>query len=179
MAALGHGADHSVAQRAIGWLKRHQKTDGSWWGRWGVSYIYGTFSALSGLQAIGVNMTEPWIQRAAAWLKSVQNTDGGWGESCLADQDDALKGKGNSTPSQTAWAIIGLLAAEAQLRDNVMRGVTWLLERQDEGGRWTDIEFTGTGFPNHFYLRYHMYAHYFPLMALGRFRRRLKEHAVH
>jgi squalene-hopene/tetraprenyl-beta-curcumene cyclase len=179
MGALDYRADHLGAHRAISWLKRHQKADGSWWGRWGVSYIYGTFSALSGLQAIGVDMTEPWIRRAAEWLKSVQNPDGGWGESCLADQDATLKGKGNSTPSQTAWAIIGLLAAEVELSDNVVSGVSWLLERQDEAGRWTDIEFTGTGFPNHFYLRYHMYAHYFPLMALGRFRRRLKEHILH
>ena len=105
----------------------------------------------------------------------MQNPDGGWGESCLSDSDPALKGKGNSTPSQTAWALIGLLAGEDGLSDNVMRGVTWLLERQNEEGRWEDLEFTGTGFPNHFYLRYHMYAHYFPLMALGRFRQRLAQ----
>ena len=179
MAAVGYRADHPVARRAIDWLKRHQEADGSWWGRWGVSYIYGTFSALSGLRAIGIDGNEPWIRRAAAWLKSVQNADGGWGESCLADQDAAFKGKGNPTPSQTAWAIIGLLAAEDELSENVMRGVAWLLDRQNDAGRWADGDFTGTGFPNHFYLRYHMYAHYFPLMALGRFRRRLAERAAH
>jgi squalene-hopene/tetraprenyl-beta-curcumene cyclase len=179
MAAVGYRTDHPVAQRAIAWLKRHQAADGSWWGRWGVSYIYGTAWALAGLRAIGVDLNEPWLRRAAAWLKSVQNADGGWGESCLADSDATLKGRGNPTPSQTAWGLIGLLAAEDELSDAVMRGVAWLLERQNEAGRWEDLEFTGTGFPKHFYLRYHMYAHYFPLMALGRFRQRLAAGAIH
>jgi squalene-hopene/tetraprenyl-beta-curcumene cyclase len=179
MAAVGYRADHPVARRAITWLKRDQKADGSWWGRWGVSYIYGTFSALSGLRAIGVDMSEPWIARAAVWLKSVQNADGGWGETCMADSDPSLKGKGASTPSQTAWALIGLTAGEDEISDSALRGVGWLLERQNSDGRWEDNEFTGTGFPNHFYLRYHMYAHYFPLMALGRFRRRMAERASH
>ncbi|HEY1851878.1 MAG TPA: squalene--hopene cyclase [Candidatus Binataceae bacterium] len=178
MAAVGYRADHPVARRAITWLKRDQKADGSWWGRWGVSYIYGTFSALSGLRAIGVDMSEPWIGRAVAWLKSVQNSDGGWGETCLADKEPALKGKGTSTPSQTAWALIGLIAGEDNLSDSATRGVAWLIEGQNSDGRWEDTEFTGTGFPNHFYLRYHMYAHYFPLMALGRFRRRMAEQAA-
>lgn len=173
MAEVGYTADHPVARRAIDWLKREQKPDGSWWGRWGVCYIYGTFSALSGLRAIGVSIREPWIGRAVQWLKSVQNPDGGWGETCSADRDPALKGKGNSTASQTAWAVIGLLAGEDELSDSVMRGVAWLLDRQNEAGSWDEMEFTGTGFPNHFYLRYYMYPHYFPLMALGRLRRRL------
>ncbi|HTT75997.1 MAG TPA: squalene--hopene cyclase [Candidatus Binataceae bacterium] len=173
MAAVGYNTSHPVAQRAIAWLRRDQKVDGSWWGRWGVSYIYGTFSALSGLRAIGADVNQDWIKRAVQWLKLVQNRDGGWGESCLSDGDASLKGAGNSTPSQTAWALIGLLAGEDTISSNVMRGVAWLIERQNEEGRWEDLEFTGTGFPNHFYLRYHMYAHYFPLMALGRFRQRL------
>jgi squalene-hopene/tetraprenyl-beta-curcumene cyclase len=175
MGAVGYRADHPVAQRAIAWLKRDQKADGSWWGRWGVSYIYGTFSALSGLRAIGADMNEAWIKRAAEWLKSVQNADGGWGESCKADRDPSYKGKGASTPSQTAWGMIGLLAAEDGLSDNLMRAALWLFDQQNGEGRWEDLEFTGTGFPNHFYLRYHMYAHYFPLMALGRLRRRMAE----
>jgi squalene-hopene/tetraprenyl-beta-curcumene cyclase len=173
MAEVGYTADHPVARRAIAWLRRDQKPDGCWWGRWGVCYIYGTFSALSGLRAIRVSIGEPWIGRAVQWLKSVQNPDGGWGETCSADRDPALKGKGNSTASQTAWAVMGLLAGEDELSEAVMRGVEWLLERQNEAGSWDELEFTGTGFPNHFYLRYHMYAHYFPLMALGRLRRRL------
>jgi squalene-hopene/tetraprenyl-beta-curcumene cyclase len=178
MAEVGYTADHPVARRAIAWLRRDQKPDGSWWGRWGVCYIYGTFSALSGLHAVGVSVNEPWIQRAVQWLKSVQNPDGGWGETCAADRDPALKGKGNSTASQTAWAVIGLLAGEDELSESVMRGVQWLLERQNQSGSWDEPEFTGTGFPNHFYLRYHMYAHYFPLMALGRLRQRLAVRAA-
>ena len=178
LAAVGYRADHPVARRASAWLKRDQKADGSWWGRWGVSYIYGTFSALSGLRAIGADMKEPWIERAVVWLKSVQNADGGWGESCEADRNPALKGKGNSTPSQTAWGLIGLLAGEDEISESVRRATAWLLEQQNDDGRWEDAEFTGTGFPNHFYLRYHMYAHYFPLMALGRLRRRMAERAA-
>jgi len=173
MAAVGYRADHPVARRAITWLKRNQESDGSWWGRWGVSYIYGTFSALSGLRAIGVDADESWIKRAVEWLKSVQHSDGGWGETCLSDKDPALKGKGTSTPSQTAWALIGVLAGEDELSESARRGVAWLEERQNDDGRWEDSEFTGTGFPNHLYLRYQMYAHYFPLMALGRFRQRI------
>jgi len=178
MAEVGYTADHPVARRAVAWLRQDQKPDGSWWGRWGVCYIYGTSSALSGLRAIGVGAGEPWTRRAVQWLKSVQNADGGWGETCAADRDPALKGKGNSTASQTAWAVIGLLAGEDGISESVMRGVEWLLERQNESGSWEELEFTGTGFPNHFYLRYHMYAHYFPLMALGRLRRRLTKGAA-
>jgi squalene-hopene/tetraprenyl-beta-curcumene cyclase len=173
MAAVGYSADHPVARRAIQWLKRAQSRGGSWWGRWGVNHIYGTFSALSGLRAIGVKPDEPFIQRAVQWLKAHQNPDGGWGESCLSDQDPSWWGKGSSTASQTAWAMIGLLAGEDGVSPELRRGAQWLLERQNENGAWDESEFTGTGFPNHFYLRYHMYAHYFPLMALGRYRTRL------
>jgi squalene-hopene/tetraprenyl-beta-curcumene cyclase len=173
MAAVGYSTDHPVARRAIGWLKRAQEQDGSWRGRWGVNYIYGTASALSGLCAIGVDVKEPWIKRAAAWLKSKQNEDGGWGESCLSDADPAWRGRGVSTASQTAWALMGLLAGEDSAGPHALGAAAWLLERQNENGAWDETEFTGTGFPNHFYLRYHLYSHYFPLMALGRLRRRL------
>jgi squalene-hopene/tetraprenyl-beta-curcumene cyclase len=125
------------------------------------------------LRAIGVDANEVWIERAVEWLKSVQNSDGGWGETCLSDKDPALKGSGISTPSQTAWALIGVLAGEDDLSESVMSGVAWLEQRQNDNGRWEDSEFTATGFPNHLYLRYHMYAHYFPLMALGRLRKRI------
>jgi squalene-hopene/tetraprenyl-beta-curcumene cyclase len=179
MAAVGYRADYAVARRAIEWLRREQEDDGSWWGRWGVNYIYGTSTALSGLRAIGVSPGEPWIQRSVAWLKSKQNEDGGWGESCLSDKDLAWRGRGISTPSQTAWAMIGLLAGEDAIGPHLMRGLQWLLERQRETGDWEETEFTGTGFPNHFYLRYHLYAHYFPLMALGRLRKRMTELAAH
>ena len=177
MASVGYRTNHPVATRAIEWLKRNQSPEGGWRGRWGINFIYGTFSALSGLRAIGVDINEPWIKRAVNWLKSKQNPDGGWGESPLSDKDPAWHGRGTSTASQTAWALIGLIAGEDGLSEHAMRGAQWLSEQQDDDGTWTELESTGNGFPNHFYLRYHMYAHYFPLMALGRFRRRLVETA--
>ncbi|MGC2493336.1 squalene--hopene cyclase, partial [Candidatus Binatus sp.] len=177
MAAVGYRTEHPVAKRAIEWLKKNQSPAGGWWGRWGINYIYGTFSALSGLRAIGVDINEPWIKKAVAWLKSKQNPDGGWGESPLSDKDPAWRGRGTSTASQTAWALIGLVAGEAGISEHAMRGAQWLSERQNDEGAWDERESTGNGFPNHFYLRYHMYAHYFPLMALGRFRKRLAETA--
>jgi squalene-hopene/tetraprenyl-beta-curcumene cyclase len=179
MASVGYRADHPAARRAIRWLDRNQSPDGAWWGRWGVNYIYGTWSALMGLRAIGVDMSQPWIRRAVAWLKSHQNEDGGWGESPLSDKDPAWRGRGTTTASQTAWALMGLLAGEDELSQNAMRGAAWLAEHQNAAGSWDEPEFTGNGFPNHFYLRYHMYSHYFPLMALGRLRRRLLEAAGH
>ena len=175
MGAVGYHADHPVARKAIRWLKREQELDGSWWGRWGVNYIYGTFSALSGLHAIGVNRDEPWVRRGVEWLKSRQNLDGGWGESCLSDRDPAWRGRGASTASQTAWALMGLLAGEDELSDSVIRGAQWLIEHQNRAGAWDETAFTGNGFPNHFYLRYYLYPHYFPLMALGRLRSRLEQ----
>ncbi len=175
MAAVGYRADHPVAHRAIEWLKGNQSEGGGWWGRWGINYLYGTWSALMGLRAIGVDLNEPWIKRPVAWLKSKQNDDGGWGESPLSDKDPAWRGRGASTASQTAWAMMGLLAGEDGVSENVLRGAAWLLERQNEAGAWDETEFTGNGFPNHFYLRYHLYAHYFPLMALGRLRRGILE----
>jgi squalene-hopene/tetraprenyl-beta-curcumene cyclase len=178
MASVGYRTDHPVATRAIEWLKRNQSPEGGWRGRWGVNFIYGTFSALSGLHAVGVDINEPWIKRAVNWLKSKQNPDGGWGESPLSDKDPAWHGRGTSTASQTAWALIGLIAGEAGLSEHAMRGAQWLSEQQNDDGAWTELESTGNGFPNHFYLRYHLYAHYFPLMALGRFRRRLVETAA-
>jgi len=177
MASVGYRTEHPVAKRAIEWLKRNQSPAGGWWGRWGINYIYGTFSALSGLRAIGVDINEPWIKRAVQWLKSKQNPDGGWGESPLSDKDPAWHGRGNSTASQTAWALIGLIAGESGISEPAMRGAQWLSERQNDEGAWDERESTGAGFPNHFYLRYYLYAHYFPLMALGRFRRRLAETA--
>ena len=175
MGAVGYQQDHPVATRAIDWLKRNQQPDGSWWGRWGVAYIYGTFSALCGLRAIGYDINQPWIKRAVSWLKSHQNADGVWGESPLADNDRTWSGRGDSSASQTAWALIGLLAGEDGISEQLVRGVRWLADRQNDSGAWDETEFTGTGFPGHFYLRYWLYAHYFPLMALGRFRHRLTE----
>jgi squalene-hopene/tetraprenyl-beta-curcumene cyclase len=175
LGALHHTAEHPVARRAIEWLQRNQSPEGSWWGRWGVNHIYGTFSALLGLRAIGVDLREPWIRRAVGWLKSKQNADGGWGESCLSDKDPSWRGRGSSTASQTAWAIIGLISGEDAISENVRRGVQWLLERQNAEGAWDENEFTGGGFPNHFYMRYYLYPHYFPLLALSNFRARLRK----
>ncbi|HVN64779.1 MAG TPA: squalene--hopene cyclase [Candidatus Binataceae bacterium] len=177
MAVVGYRENHPVAKRAIDWLKRNQSPAGGWWGRWGINYVYGTFSVLSGLRAIGTDINEPWIKRSVAWLKSKQNADGGWGESPQSDKDSAWHGRGTSTASQTAWALIGLLAGENGISEAAMRGAQWLAERQNEAGSWDESEFTGTGFPNYFYLRYWMYPHYFPLMALGRFRKRIGEMA--
>jgi squalene-hopene/tetraprenyl-beta-curcumene cyclase len=177
MGTVGVAASHPVAVRAIKWLKRRQESDGSWRGRWGVNYIYGCFSALAGLRAVGADLGEPWVKRAVQWLKLRQNADGGWGESCLSDKDPSYRGRGPSTASQTAWALIGLLAGEDEISESAVRGAQWLLERADETGLWEEAEFTGTGFPNHFYLHYAGYARYFPLMALGRLRRRLAPRA--
>ena len=169
-----HRTQHDpVARRAIQWLQRNQSPEGSWWGRWGVNHIYGTFSALLGLRAIGIDLREAWVQRAVNWLKSKQNQDGGWGESCLSDKDPSWRGRGESTASQTAWALMGILAGEDELSENVIRGARWLLERQNAGGAWDETAFTGNGFPNHFYMRYYLYPHYFPLLALAEFRARL------
>lgn len=175
MGILGYRAEHPVARRAIDWLRREQSPEGSWWGRWGVNHIYGTFSALAGLEAVGVDMDEPWIKSAVQWLKSKQNPDGGWGESCLSDRDPDWRGRGDSTASQTAWALIGLMAGENGISESSARGARWLVERQNESGGWDEDAFTGNGFPNHFYMRYYLYPHYFPLIALGAFRSRLSD----
>ena len=173
LGALHYTEEHPVARRAIRLLQRNQSPEGSWWGRWGVNHIYGTFSALLGLRAICVDLREPWVRCAVDWLKSKQNDDGGWGESCLSDKDPSWRGRGASTASQTAWAITGLLAGEDTIGDHVVKGVRWLLERQNAAGSWDEKAFTGNGFPNHFYMRYYLYPHYFPLLALSNFNARL------
>lgn len=171
MGAQGYGPDFGRARRAIEFLRRTQRADGSWWGRWGVNFIYGTWSALDGLAAIGEDLRAPSIRRAVDWLKARQNADGGWGETVASYDDESLAGKGESTPSQTAWALLGLLSADGPRSDAVERGIDWLVRKQGSDGSWTERLFTGTGFPRHFYLRYHLYRHYFPLMALGRWAR--------
>ncbi|MEA5572436.1 squalene--hopene cyclase [Calothrix sp. UHCC 0171] len=160
--------------RALDYLLREQEPPGCWFGRWGVNYIYGTSGALSALALIAPQQRQS-IKRGANWLVSCQNPDGGWGETCQSYKDPSLKGKGNSTASQTAWALIGLLAAAEVVgdfaQDAIQRGVNYLVTTQHTDGTWNEDEFTGTGFPCHFYLKYHFYQQYFPLLALGRYQK--------
>lgn len=175
---LGYSREHPRVKKAIEFVKANQEADGSWYGRWGVNYIYGTFLALVGLQSMGEDMERDFIQKAAGWLNAHQNEDGGWGETCDSYENPALRGKGVSTASQTAWAIVGLLAAGQARSDSVCRGIEFLIERQNESGTWWENEFTGTGFPVHFFIKYHMYQHFFPLMALARYRAAVRDGMV-
>ncbi len=165
----GYELSTTAVKRGIDFIKRTQDDGGSWWGRWAVNHIYGTWSVLSGLASIGEDMSSPYIKRAIQWLKSCQNADGGWGERCESYETDAQKGCGQSTPSQTAWAILGLIAANQGKSAEVLKGVEYLLNGQLPNGTWEEDEFTGTGFPKYFMIRYHNYRNCFPLLALGRF----------
>ena len=164
---IGYDLNCRRVQRAVQFLKDTQEEDGSWYGRWGVNYIYGTWQVLRGLRAIGVDMKQDWLVRAREWLESCQNEDGGWGETCASYDDPMLKGKGPSTASQTAWAVMGLCAAGAIHTKAVKRGINYLVHRQNRDGSWTEPETTGTGFPKVFYLKYDMYRNNFPLLALA------------
>jgi squalene-hopene/tetraprenyl-beta-curcumene cyclase len=175
MGAFGYDKEFWRARKALKFLQNVQDADGSSWGRWGVNYIYGTWSVLVGLRAIGEDMERPYVRRAVVWLKERQNPDGGWGEDCLSYWDQSRAGKGESTPSQTAWALLGLLAAESAISPAVLKGISYLLTSQETAGSWPEELFTGTGFPRHFYLRYDGYRNYFPLMALGQFRDRIQQ----
>lgn len=155
--------------RAINYLINEQEIDGSWFGRWGVNYIYGTSGALSALALIAPETQKNSIERGAAWLVKCQNLDGGWGETCHSYNNPLLKGKGTSTASQTAWALIGLMAAGYHDKVVIEHGINYLVNTQQPDGTWQEADFTGTGFPGHFYLKYHLYAQYFPLIALGRY----------
>ena len=170
MGALGYDTTFSPAARGIAFLKANQEQNGSWYGRWGINYIYGSWSVLAGLRMIHEDMTQPYIRRAAQWLLSVQNEDGGWGETCESYADPSLAGVGPSTASQTAWALMGLLHAGVVVHPSVRAGIDYLLRTQQIDGGWEEREFTGTGFPRVFYLRYHMYCKYFPLWALALYR---------
>ena len=174
LAKWGFKKQHPQVQRAIQFVKERQEVDGCWFGRWGVNYIYGTFLVLNGLCAIGEDMKAPFSRKAVRWLEGHQNEDGGWGETCQSYQEPSLRGRGKSTASQTAWALLGLIAANEAENPAVKRGVRYLIATQkdsgDVSGSWWEDEFTGTGFPIHFFIKYHMYQHFFPLMALSRYR---------
>ena len=178
--------------RGLSYLRSQQEVPGSWFGRWGVNYIYGTSNVLCGLARLRVDPSDPMILHAVDWLKHVQNSDGGWGESLASYADKRWMGRGESTASQTAWALMALLNYVSPEDPSIERGVRWLITHQKKasdsnegqrtasfvesrrelrGGTWDEPQFTGTGFPNHFYLRYHLYRHYFPMMALGRYLR--------
>lgn len=169
LGTLGHGPDYPPIAKAIAYLKKEQEPFGGWFGRWGVNYIYGTWSVLSGLRQAGEDMDSPYVNKATQWLISCQNDDGGWGETCASYDDPSLAGSGTSTASQTAWALLGLMAAGKANHIAVAAGVRFLAERYQDG--WEEQQFTGTGFPRVFYLRYHGYSLFFPVWSLAVYQR--------
>ena len=171
LSMLGYGLEFPPVSKALEFLKKEQEECGAWFGRWGVNYVYGTWSVLKGLKQVGEDMSQPYIRKTVAWLKSCQNPDNGWGESCNSYAGVSFAGKGKSTVSQTAWALLGLMAAGEVKSSAVQRGIHYLLNAQDRQGNWNEKLYTGTGFPMVFYLRYHGYCQYFSLWALGEYRR--------
>jgi len=168
LGAFGMNREHPEVRRAVDYLVRTQQADGSWYGRWGVAYIYGTCFALRGLRAVGESDREVHVLRAGEWLRSIQNADGGWGESC-ASYDNGAFTQAKSTPSQTAWAVLGLMAGGDTTSRSLQMGIEYLMETQRPDGSWNEALSTGTGFPKVFYLTYHLYRLYFPLLALAEF----------
>jgi squalene-hopene/tetraprenyl-beta-curcumene cyclase len=165
---------HSRIRRAMDYFLEEQHPQGPWYGRWGVNYVYGTSGVLRALAAVGAEKdakAHAAMKRAVDWLQSVQQEDGGFGESIASYNDPALMGSGETTPSQTAWGLLGLLTILPADDFAVQRAAQYLLNRQNEQGSWDEEPFTGTGFPKVFYLKYHLYRHYFPLFALARYRR--------
>jgi squalene-hopene/tetraprenyl-beta-curcumene cyclase len=203
LARLGYGREHRAVRRGLRYLLQEQESDGPWFGRWGVNYVYGTGAALPAMEALREDMAQPAVQRAVAWLKSHQNADGGWGESCATYADPSRRGQGPSTASQTAWALLALMAAGRWDSPTMQRGLHYLMATQRPDGTWDEPWFTGAGFPGYgvgqrlrriprhgergyqgeelpagFMINYHLYRHYWPLMALGRYQRYLEGHAV-
>ena len=166
---------HRAVKRAVNYLRRQQEADGAWYGRWGVNYIYGTGLTLAGLRAVGESVSLDYVQKAVAWLESHQNSDGGWGETCETYDNPGLRGAGESTASQTAWALIGLMASGRRTGASTVKGINYLIDTQEPDGSWREDLYTGTGFPRAFYLRYDLYRIYFPILALSQFRRWGKE----
>ncbi|HEX8371943.1 MAG TPA: prenyltransferase/squalene oxidase repeat-containing protein, partial [Chthoniobacterales bacterium] len=169
---IGHiGPIPPAIARAVEYLRQTQEPDGSWYGRWGVNYIYGTWQVLRGLSTLGWDMREPWLERARDWLESCQNEDGSWGETAASYTDPTTRGKGHGTASQTAWALMGLCAAHEPARSRILRGAHFLLHTQQPAGDWCEPDTTGTGFPGVFYLRYDSYRINWPLLALAEVRK--------
>lgn len=162
--------NHHQIQEGLDFIRRQQEADGSWYGRWGVNYIYGTWQVLRGMRAMNLNMKEEWLQRGGKWLESVQHEDGGWGERCNTYDDPIYKGQGPSTASQTAWAVMGLCAFDDPENPALKRGIEYLCRTQNPDGSWTEHETTGTGFPKVFYLKYDMYRNAWPLLALATYK---------
>jgi squalene-hopene/tetraprenyl-beta-curcumene cyclase len=174
----GFGLDNPQVKKAIQFLRDEQEDDGSWYGRWGVNYVYGTWQVLRGMRALGIDMNEPWLLKARLWLENVQREDGGWGERCNTYDDPVFKGQGPvSTASQTAWAIMGLCTFDDPHHPGLLRGVEYLIRSQNHDGSWTEHETTGTGFPQVFYLKYDMYRNSWPLLALSNYRDLLEKHS--
>ncbi len=171
LAQIGHDRSHPSISRGISYLKSDQEQDGSWFGRWGTNYVYGTWSVLNALNAAGEDMTQPYIRKAVDWLIEHQNTDGGWGEDGATYWKERRYERKASTPSQTAWAVLGLMAAGEVDHPAVKRGIDYITAApREKDGRWKEPWFTAVGFPRVFYLRYHGYAAIFPLWALARYR---------
>jgi squalene-hopene/tetraprenyl-beta-curcumene cyclase len=200
LGTLGKGLEDEHVQRGLAYVLGDQEPDGSWFGRWGVNYVYGTGSVVPALRAIGIEPDDEHIVRAAKWMVDHQNPDGGWGESPASYVDPAQRGSGPSTASQTAWALVALLSAEQGDHPATLRGINYLLSSQQPDGAWDEPHFTGTGFPGYgvgqrmerlpvegepgfqgqelpagFMINYHMYRIYWPLAALGRYRRWRRE----
>ena len=170
LAEVGYSRRHPVVARALAWLKREQEPDGSWFGRWGTNYIYGTWCVLVALNAIGEDMDQPYVRRAVAWLKAHQQPDGGWGESCASYWPERREERVVSTPSQSAWALLALMAAGEVESDAVSHGIGFLEQAPMAEDGWSEELYNAVGFPRVFYLRYHGYRLYFPLWALARYR---------
>ena len=161
-------AGTEAARRGIKWLLDDQEPDGSWFGRWGANYVYGVGAVVPALVAAGVSRTDPAIKRAITWLEQHQNADGGWGEDLRSYKDESWRGRGTSTASQTAWALLALLAVDPTT-PAVEGGISWLVDNQRADGNWDEDLYTGTGFPGDFYINYEMYRLVFPISALGRY----------
>jgi squalene-hopene/tetraprenyl-beta-curcumene cyclase len=198
LAYLGRSTEDPAVARAIEYIRTEQESEGSWFGRWGVNHIYGTAAVLPALRAVGEDMSAEYVRRAGDWVVTHQNPDGGWGETCASYMDDSLRGKGESTASQTGWALMALLAIDTHDNDDAIeRGIVYLLDSQRDG-TWNEPQYTGTGFPGYglgarinlnqaasrldqgaelargFMINYNLYRHYFPMMALGRARKHFR-----